>query len=94
VLLAELLPTPKIIVRLRAWFPKARLVGWKYEVEGDRDSALKAAAAQLTESRTDACIANGPAYGDGFGFVTPGAGVKHVAARESLYDLLEEWLRR
>ncbi|MCU0981619.1 MAG: hypothetical protein MUF25_20910 [Pirellulaceae bacterium] len=93
-LLAELLPTPKIIICLRDWFPKARLVGWKFEVEGDRDSALTAAAAQLNESRTDACIANGPAYGDGFGFVTAGAVVKHVAARKSLYDLLEEWLRR
>ncbi len=33
-LLAELLPTPKIIAELRQWFPTARLVGWKYEVEG------------------------------------------------------------
>src|SRR5262249_53490516 len=35
VLLAELVPTPKIIASLRTWFPTAKLVGWKYEVEGD-----------------------------------------------------------
>src|SRR3974390_3360726 len=29
-LLAELVPTAKIIGELRGWFPKARLVGWKY----------------------------------------------------------------
>src|ERR1700741_3516845 len=34
--LAELVPTPKIIAELRQWYPKARLVGWKYEVVGDR----------------------------------------------------------
>ena len=31
-LLAELMPTPKVIAQLRQWFPKARLVGWKFEV--------------------------------------------------------------
>src|ERR1039458_7439283 len=32
-LLAELVPTPKIIAELRHWFPKARLVGWQYRSE-------------------------------------------------------------
>src|ERR1039458_789269 len=32
-LLAELQPTPKIIRELRGWFPKAFLIGWKYELE-------------------------------------------------------------
>src|SRR6516165_2186629 len=35
ILLAELVPTPKIIAGLRACFPKAVLVGWKYEVDGN-----------------------------------------------------------
>ena len=39
-LLAELTPTPKIIADLREWFPRARLVGWKYEVEGGRADAI------------------------------------------------------
>src|SRR5438132_10255312 len=29
-LLVELTPTPKLTVELRNWFPKARLIGWKY----------------------------------------------------------------
>jgi phosphopantothenoylcysteine decarboxylase/phosphopantothenate--cysteine ligase len=69
VLMAELLPTPKIIAELRDWFPHALIVGWKYEVEGDRAGAVRQAEKQLTECRTDACVANGPAYGAGFGLV-------------------------
>ena len=38
-LLAELVPTPKIIASLRDWFPKAQIVGWKYELDGDRAAA-------------------------------------------------------
>ena len=34
-LLAELVPTPKVIAELRAWFPHARLAGWK--VKPDRE---------------------------------------------------------
>src|SRR6266404_4712261 len=46
-LLAELLPTPKIIAELRQWYPKARLVGWKFEVEGGRDGVIGLANRQL-----------------------------------------------
>ena len=60
----ELLPTPKIIRELREWFPKARLVGWKYEMDGDRTQVLTRAEQQLAENRTDACVANGRAYGE------------------------------
>src|SRR6185436_9168041 len=68
-LLAELVATPKIIAGLRDWFPKARLVGWKYEVDGDRASVIRAAEKQIAECLMDACVANGPAYGLGFGLV-------------------------
>ncbi len=71
-LLAELVPTPKVIAELRDWFPHACLVGWKYEVDGDRDTALREAREQIRECRTDACVVNGPAYGDGFGLVHAG----------------------
>src|ERR1041384_4481544 len=70
-LLVELVPTPKIISELRRWFPRAKLVGWKFEVEGERASVLTKAQQQLAENRTDACVANGRAYGEGFGLVTP-----------------------
>src|ERR1043165_4578125 len=68
-LVAELLPTPKIISELRKWYPKTRLVGWKFEVDGTRDDVIREAEKQLAVCSTDACVANGPAYGEGFGLV-------------------------
>ena len=62
-LLAELVPTPKVIAGLRSWFPAARLVGWKFEVDGDRAGVVRLAERQIVENLTDACVANGPAYG-------------------------------
>jgi phosphopantothenate---cysteine ligase (CTP) len=69
-LLAELVPTPKIISQLREWFPGALIVGWKYEVDGDREAALARAREQIVTNRTNAAVANGPAYGEGYGLVT------------------------
>lgn len=90
-LLAELIPTPKLLGRLREWFPRARLVGWKYEVEGNRDQALEQAAVQLRENHTDACVANGPAYGDGFGLATVAIAHRHFADRPALFAALERF---
>jgi len=69
-LLAELTPTPKLIQSLRTWFPKACIVGWKYEVEGSLSEVLAKAERQIRDNKTNACVANGPAYGKGFGVVT------------------------
>jgi phosphopantothenoylcysteine decarboxylase/phosphopantothenate--cysteine ligase len=88
-LLAELVPTPKIIGSLRGWFPKARLIGWKYEVDGGHDGVLALAQRQLAECGTDACVANGPAYGRGFGLVTPDGTCRHAAAPAALFEALE-----
>jgi phosphopantothenoylcysteine decarboxylase/phosphopantothenate--cysteine ligase len=65
-LLAELVPTPKLIDSFRDWFPKAFLVGWKYEVDGSRDHVMALARDQIARCHTNACVANGPAYGEGF----------------------------
>ena len=90
-LLAELVPTPKVIAELRDWFPRAYLVGWKYEVDGDRETALREAREQIRVCRTDACVANGPAYGDGFGLVRAGTtGCRHCGGREELFAALAE----
>jgi phosphopantothenoylcysteine decarboxylase/phosphopantothenate--cysteine ligase len=62
----ELAPAPKLLPRLRGWFPRARIAGWKYEVDGGLDAAFAAAARQFTESGVDACVVNGPAHGSGF----------------------------
>ncbi len=83
----ELVPTPKIIAELRGWFPRACLVGWKFEANGKRADALRAAKKQLVDCATDFCVANGPAYGKGFGLVSAN-GQKHLATMEKLFIAL------
>ena len=93
-LLAELVPTPKIIAELRDWYPRARLVGWKFEVDGDRAAVLRAAEEQMAKCCTDACVANGPAYGSGFGLMTGGRErAIHVPDAAGLFTALETLLR-
>ena len=87
-LLAELVPTPKLIVGLRDLYPDSCLVGWKYEVEGDRSTVFAAAEAQIRECRTSACVVNGPAYGKGFGLVFEGGPHMHVPDAQALFDKL------
>jgi phosphopantothenoylcysteine synthetase/decarboxylase len=86
-LLVELVPTPKIIAELRGWFPKTRIVGWKFEADGKRADALRAARKQIADCSTDACVANGPAYGEGFSLVTL-RGQKHFADTAKLFAAL------
>lgn len=93
-LMAELVPTPKIIAQLREWYPKAVLVGWKYEVEGGRDSVLRMAERQLAECRTDACVVNGPAYGKGFGVVRKEGALTPLGDVEALFEELDKLIRR
>ncbi len=92
-LLAELVPTAKIIAELRGWFPRARLAGWKYEVEGGRAAAVALGEAQMAECRTDACVVNGRAYGAGFGLVTGPGKCLHLPDAEVLYGALEGLVR-
>ena len=93
-LLAELVPTPKVISSLRDWFPSARLVGWKYEVDGDRASVLKLAQEQLCACRTDACVANGPAYGKTFGILTSDGKLTEARGSAELFAALEQFILR
>jgi phosphopantothenate---cysteine ligase (CTP) len=88
-LMAELCPTPKIIARLRCWFPGACLVGWKYEVSGDRTQAVIRARRQIEEHGLEACVANGPAYGRGFGLVLKEGRTVHLAGKRALFTALE-----
>ncbi len=90
--MAELEPTPKLIGELRGWFPEAVLVGWKYEVEGDRAGVVSLAARQVAECRTNACVANGPAYGTGFGVVRSDGSCMHQPDGSALFKALEELL--
>jgi phosphopantothenoylcysteine synthetase/decarboxylase len=93
-LLAELVPTQKIIAELRSWFPTARLVGWKFEVEGSRADAIRLAAKQITDCRTDRAVANGRAYGDGFGLVAGDGGHVHLPDKPALFEALEKFIRK
>ena len=87
-----LTPAPKVLPRLRDWFPAAQLVGWKYELEGTRNDAFGRAWLQLTEARTDACVLNGAAYGDGFALCLPGGEIRACANPEALAEMLALWL--
>ena len=91
-LLAELVPTPKLLGQMRGWFPTALICGWKYEVEGDRASVAEKGRLQISENQTNACVINGPAYGEGFGFVSA-AGTKHMGDSGELCRFLEGWAR-
>jgi phosphopantothenoylcysteine synthetase/decarboxylase len=92
-LLAELVPTPKLIGQLTGWFPKSQVIGWKYEVEGKREDAIVAAQMLIEETKVSACVANGPAYGEGFGFITP-ASQRHIAGTAGLFSAIEDFVTR
>jgi phosphopantothenoylcysteine decarboxylase/phosphopantothenate--cysteine ligase len=89
-LMAELVPTTKILPQLRGWYPQAFIAGWKYEVEGGQAEVLSHARRQLQEARTDACVANGPAYGPGFGLTHQSGEVRHLANKAQLFAALEQ----
>ncbi len=61
-----LAPALKVLPKLRGWFPDARIIGWKYELAGNRDDAFAKAWKQIVDCQTDACVLNGAAYGEGF----------------------------
>ena len=83
-----LVPAAKVIAELRGLFPKAQIVGWKYELDGTREEAIAKAARQIAENRTDLCVVNGAAYGAGFGIVRPDAALVPLADKTALC----EWL--
>jgi phosphopantothenoylcysteine decarboxylase/phosphopantothenate--cysteine ligase len=92
-LLAELLPTPKIISELRGWFPKTKIAGWKFEADGKRADAISAAQKQIADCATDLCVVNGPAYGEGFGLAGKRGEPAHLPNPPVLFDALENFLR-
>jgi phosphopantothenate---cysteine ligase (CTP) len=87
-----LAPATKVLPRLRRWFLKARIVGWKYEVAGTREDAFAKAWKQIRDCQADACILNGAAYGEGFGVCDTGGQVQTCSDAASLCDRLLNWL--
>jgi phosphopantothenoylcysteine decarboxylase/phosphopantothenate--cysteine ligase len=88
-----LAPTLKVLPRLRDWFPKARIVGWKYELAGSQVDAIEKARQQLRENLCDACVVNGSAYGEGFGFCLGDGSIQHFTDPLLLSRGLIQWLR-
>ncbi len=84
-------PAPKILPCLRAWFPTSFIVGWKYELDGDRSAALAKGATQIRECRTNACVVNGAAYGEGFGILFPDGTLTEVADKRGLAAALGDY---
>lgn len=87
-----LVPATKVLPKLRPLFPDAKIVGWKYELDGTRDDALAKGRAQLAECGIDACAVNGEAYGEGFGFLTRDGALTHVPDKAALCEWLAQWL--
>lgn len=89
----ELEPARKVLAALRPLLPRARLIGWKYELNGTRADALGKAWKQLRENGTDACVVNGRAYGTGFGFCTPPDHVEELVDKAAVVKFISQWLR-
>ena len=85
-------PAVKLLPELRAIFPAAKITGWKYELDGDRDDAMAVAREQLAACRTDACVVNGSAWGAGFGFLEPGRDVVTLGDKAALCACLARWI--
>jgi phosphopantothenoylcysteine synthetase/decarboxylase len=81
-------PAEKILPRLRGWFPRALITGWKYELEGTREDAVEAGRAQLASGSSDATVVNGAAYGPGFGLLEDAKSPLHFATKRELADFL------
>jgi len=96
--------TPKLLPMMKGWFPKALIIGWKFEASSDgpsvdlgirnlptasnRENALKAASAQISGCDSHACVLNGPSYGSGFGVLEKSGTFTHLEDSNALCDFL------
>jgi len=90
----ELAPKSKVIAKLRDLFPNALIVGWKLELEGSREDLVWEATQQVKKNRTDACVINGRAFGEGFGFCTPEGLQQSFSSKIKLAEFLVQWAER
>ena len=85
-------PTLKLLPELRGIFSTAKIVGWKYELDGTPGDVAAKAREQLAACGTDACVVNGAAWGAGFGFIAPGREAVSLVDKPALCAFLAEWL--
>ncbi len=88
----RLRPALRVLPMLRTLFPRAWIVAWKYEMDGDRAAAVAAARRQLETGFCDATIVNGAAYGSGFGFVEPSGPLRHFPGKREVASFLARQL--
>ena len=86
-------PSLKVIAQLRACFPHALLVGWKYEVSGTREEADQKAQQQIEKYQLDASIANGPATTGHFDVMLPDESQHALSSKKDLVRFLARWLQ-
>jgi phosphopantothenate---cysteine ligase (CTP) len=89
----RLVPKPKVISRLRHLFPKAFIIGWKFELDGSPADLVGKGVQQIRAYETNACIVNGSAFGPGFGYCDENGLVHSVGNKEELADLLLKMIR-
>ncbi len=77
-------PATKVIGKLRGLFPKAQIIGWKYELDGTREDALIKGCTQIRENSTDLCVVNGRAFGSGFTVSAVEATIAELADKQEL----------
>jgi phosphopantothenate-cysteine ligase len=82
---------PKLIGKLRSLFPRALIVGWKFEVALSISDLLAEAQKQIAINRTDACVVNGPAFAAGFGFCDASGLRASFATKAELAQYLVDW---
>ncbi len=87
-------PAPKLLPEIPRMFPKARIVGWKFELEGDREQALETARKQITDNKIALSILNGTAFGEGFGILDPQGACQIAQTRSELCQKLADWANR
>ncbi len=81
-------PAKKVLPELRTIFPKARIVGWKYELDGTRTDVVAKAFQQMNGCATDACVVNGAAWGTGFGVAHRDGIFQEIEGRAALCEFL------
>ena len=86
-------PSLKVIAKLRAWFPQALLIGWKYEVSGTREEADQKAQQQIEKYQLDASVANGPATQNNFDVIFRDELSHKEPSKKMLTLFLAKWLQ-
>jgi phosphopantothenoylcysteine decarboxylase/phosphopantothenate--cysteine ligase len=85
-------PATKVINTLRPLFPKALLIGWKYELEGTPEEAIERGRRLVYSTGVNLCVVNGAAFGLGYAIISANGQVATVEGKEELAAHFVSWL--